>query len=124
MNMFRFIRSPIGIAAGVSAVLITSLKTRAAFRKAAVKTIAAFIGKKEKAREATTGMKGQLPKARAFVRKVAVKLTVPILGIVGVVQDSITQLQKKWGSDVLVPISDEEINYEGSFSSSHHQIKT
>ncbi len=45
--MFRFMKSPIGIAVGVAAVILASPKARTGLRKLAVKTVSAFLGAKE-----------------------------------------------------------------------------
>lgn len=123
MIMFRFMRSPIGIVIGVTAILIASPKARAGIRKMAVKTISAFPGKEEEVWDATSELKEQLPRARGAVRKAAVKMTVPILGIVETVQDTITKFQNKYVSDVNTPPSEQEIDYKSSSGSSHYKTK-
>ncbi|MGE7767817.1 YtxH domain-containing protein [Peribacillus sp. NPDC096540] len=120
--MFRFIKSPIGIAIGVAAVLIGSPKARKGIRKIAVKTISAVLGKEEKVRDAGSELKEQLPKAKEAVRKVAVKTVAPILGIVEAVQNTISEFREKWVSGENKHYSEEAIAFESSSSSSLKQM--
>lgn len=112
MYMFRFMKSPIGIAIGVAAVIMASPKVRKGMRKMAVKTISAFLGKKEQIQSASSEMKETLPKAKEAVRKVAVKTVSPILGAVEAVPNTISKFQEKWASRVNAYHSEQNIDYE------------
>ncbi|MCW9134119.1 YtxH domain-containing protein [Bacillus paramycoides] len=121
--MFRFIRSPIGIAIGVAAVLVASPKARKGMRKIAVKTISAVLGAKEQIQSAGSETEEILPKAKEAARKVAVKTVAPILGVVEAVPNTISKVQEKWASGMNAYHSEQGINYEISSGSPQYQMK-
>lgn len=112
MCMFRFMKSPIGIAVGVAAVILASPKARKGLRKLAVKTVSAFLGAKEQIQSAGSEMEEALPKVKEAARKVAVKTVSPIIGAVEAVPNTISKFQEKWVSRVNAYHSEQNIDYE------------
>lgn len=112
MNMFRFMKSPIGIAIGVAAVILASPKARKGLRKLAVKTVSAFLGAKEQIQSAGSEMEEALPKVKEAARKVAMKTVSPIIGAVEAVPNTISKFQEKWVSRVNAYHSEQNIDYE------------
>lgn len=110
--MFRFMKSPIGIAVGVAAVIMASPKARKGLRKLAVKTVSAFLGAKEQIQGAGSEMEEALPKVKEAARKVAVKTVSPIIGAVEAVPNTISKFQEKWASRVNAYQSEPNIDYE------------
>lgn len=112
MYMFRFMKSPIGIAVGVAAVILASPKARKALRKLAVKTVSAFLGAKEQMQSAGAEMEEALPKVKEAAHKVAVKTVSPIIGAVEAVPTTISKFQEKWVSRLNAYHSNESMDYE------------
>lgn len=110
--MFRFMKSPIGIAVGLAAVILASPKARTGLRKLAVKTVAAFLGAKEQMKSAGSEMEEALPKVKEAARKAAVKTVSPIIGAVEAVPITISKFQEKWASRVNAYHSNESVDYE------------
>ncbi|AFQ08428.1 TPA: YtxH domain-containing protein [Bacillus pacificus] len=110
--MFRFMKSPIGIAVGVAAVILASPKARTGLRKLAVKTVSAFLGAKEQMKSAGSEMEEALPKVKEAARKAAVKTVSPIIGAVEAVPITISKFQEKWASHVNAYHSNESVDYE------------
>ncbi|HDX9628427.1 TPA: YtxH domain-containing protein [Bacillus cereus] len=110
--MFRFMKSPIGIAVGVAAVILASPKARKALRKLAVKTVSAFLGAKEQMQSAGAEMEEALPKVKEAAHKVAVKTVSPIIGAVEAVPTTISKFQEKWVSRLNAYHSKESMDYE------------